>query len=97
MSGWRDCRLAPLGDMPRVERVAKTVADEVDRHHAEERQRALGDDRARDAEGRRDDDRRERVRQDVAEDDPPVARADAPRRLYELALLERQERRAHQA
>src|SRR5688572_18615852 len=61
---------------------------------AEERQRALRDDRRRDSECRRDDDRRERIRQDVAEDDPLVARSDRARRLDELAVLQRQEARA---
>src|SRR6266850_5776867 len=60
---------------------------------AEERERALGDDRATDTERTGDDDRRERVGEDVPEDDPAVARADAARGLDELALLERQERR----
>ena len=38
-----------------------------------------------------DDDRAEGVRQDVPEDDPPVADADGPRGLDELALADRQE------
>ena len=40
---------------------------------------------------------RERVGQDVAEDDPPVANADRPRRLDELALADRQEEAPHEA
>src|SRR6266850_6822540 len=63
---------------------------------AEERERALSDDRATDTERTRDDDRRERVREDVPKDDPTVARAHTACGLHELALLQRQERRAHE-
>src|SRR5438045_6859728 len=118
--------LLPSRHVARVERVAKAVADEIDRYHREEdeearedrdprrlphvrgrvvqhvaprrrgrlypqpeeRERALGDDRGADAERPRDDDGRDRVRQDMAEDDPPIARADAARRLDEFTLLQ---------
>src|SRR5439155_1393345 len=111
---------------PGVERVAESIADEVDRQHddedaepredhpvrcdvdevagveeepapgrdvrreaeAEERERGLGEDRAADTDRRGDEHRRQRVREDVAEDDASVTVADAPRGLDELLLLE---------
>src|SRR2546425_2898965 len=115
-----------LGLHPRVERVAKAVADEgegqhddrdaerwkqdrpgrgredheslVD-HHApgrrwrldpdtEERQRRLGEHRARDAERDGDDDGREHVRKEVPYHDAPRLGTDRTRGLDELAFLQ---------
>ena len=58
---------------------------------AEERERRLGEDRVGHAEARRDQHRRERVRQQVAEDDARVARAAGARRVRELHLADAQE------
>src|SRR5689334_906398 len=108
----------------RIERVAETVADDVERGdgeedgqagkehqppgvfdvrfggaedrpprrrrqrhaQAEEGERGLGEDGRSDAETGGDEDRRERVRQEVAEDDARVAGAAGARRLRELHL-----------
>src|SRR5438552_8454362 len=55
---------------------------------AQERQGRLRDDGVGDPEGRGDDDRRERARDHVPDDDPAVAGAEGLRRLDELRLAE---------
>ena len=54
------------------------------------RERGLGEDRLRDAEGDRDDDRRERVGQDVAHEQAAEAGAERPGAVDELLLLDRE-------
>src|SRR5579862_3766701 len=58
---------------------------------AEERQGGLYEDRRRDRERPVDDDRTERVREDVAEHDPDVPGAGGLRRLDVLLLAQREE------
>src|SRR5260221_2263985 len=132
-SRWRDAgcgsrAAATSHHLARVERVAQTVADEVDRQHrqedcrpgekgpmrrdveivlgvkqeaargrdigwkaeAEKGQRRLGDDRDRDVDRAGDDDRPQRIRQDVAHYQPQFRGAERPRRLDELLLAQRQ-------
>src|SRR6185312_12752889 len=60
-------------------------------------ERRFGQDGRRDAEGDGDDDRPDRVRQQVPRHDVPVGDADGPGRLDELRLLEREELPANEA
>ncbi len=55
-----------------------------------------GDDRRARSEVKVDHDRGDRPRKDVADDDGPVRRADAPRRLDERQVLERERVAANQ-
>ena len=64
---------------------------------AEEGQAGLGDDRGGDGQRRLHDDRRQHVRQDVAQDDPAVGQADRPRALDVVLGLHRQHLAAGQA
>ena len=64
---------------------------------AEERESRLGEDRGGDDQRRVDDDRPDRVREHVADDDPRVAGTGRLRRLDELLLSQRQERAADDA
>ena len=57
--------------------------------------RRLGQDRGGDDQRRVDDDRPDGVREDVADDDPPVAGTGRLRRLDELLLAQREEGAAH--
>ncbi len=64
---------------------------------AQEGQRAFGDDRGGNAQGRGHHDRRQHVGQDVARDHPVRRCADGPRGQDELAFLQAQHLAAHDA
>jgi hypothetical protein len=64
---------------------------------ADEAERGLCEDRARHAEGHDHDDRPEGVREEVAPHDRVVGGAEGPRRLDELAFLQREDLASNQA
>src|SRR5436309_5738680 len=96
---------------PGKQRQPRLRADEVPTladHHAPLRRRRLGaeadetepgrrDDRRAHVEARLDEQRRDRVRQEMASEDPPRRRPDAPRRLDVLAASECEELPAREA
>ena len=82
--------LLALGDEAAPRRARRLDAD------ADVGQGRLGQDRARDAQGDRDDHRAHAVGQQVPGDDPPIRDADRLGGLDELRFLERQQLAADQ-
>src|SRR5438094_7127370 len=74
--------LLPLADHLAPRRYGRIDAD------ADERQGGLGEDRLGNAERHRYHDRRQRVGQDVAQQQPPAAHAEPAGGIHELLLLE---------
>ena len=80
-----------------VEQDAAPGRDVGRKAEAEERQRRFGDDRGGDVDRAGDDDRPQRIGQDVAHHLARIGGAERARRLDEFLLAQRQELRAHQA